>query len=540
MYDEKSLLEKLCYHSINKVIGTNLNLITEKNLPKMIIYIFIIIMSSMIFMISYFYIDNTYKDFDIKMEKFVKEYYKEKRKTLKKEIDTIFDILNYNIISTDINNIEFKNEAIRLLNNITFEEKKSNYFFVYEIRNIHGGDDFARLIVNPNRPDLLNRYISTNFKDANGKKFREEFLSNIRKTGESYTEYAYKKPNETEATLKLSYFKYHKKLNWVIAVGVYIDDIESEILFKRKNLEKNIQKQIYQNIVLFILFLTIAIIVSIVISQQIDTVLKDYQRKVREDAKLLEELNSTLQIRVEEEIEKNREKEQLLVEKSRFIALGEMISNIAHQWRQPLSELSSILMNMKFKHSLGALDTETMKKKADEADDVIEYMSHTIDDFRNFFMPKKEKEVFTLQNIMNSVMTIISSSLENNKIDVNIIIDKKITVNTYLNEYQQVVLNIMTNAKDILLEKNIKDAFIKIIAYEENDSIVLSIEDNGGGIQTKPKNKVFEPYFTTKSQANGTGIGLYMSKIIVDKNMNGKLKVRNTRIGAKFLIYIPK
>jgi len=506
----------------------------------MIIYIFIIIMSSMIFMISYFYINSTYKDFDVQMEKFVKEYYKDKRKTLKKEIDTIFDILNYNIIIKEANEQEFKDEAIRLLNNITFEEKKSNYFFVYEIKDINGGDNFAKLLVNPNRPDLLNKLISTNFKDANGKKFREEFLANIRKTGESYTQYAYKKPNESIAKLKLSYFKYHKELNWIIAVGVYIDDVEHEINAKKDNLEYLVRKQIHQNIVLFLLFLTIAIVVSIFISQKIDSVLKEYQNKVSEDAKLLENLNSTLQNRVQEEIEKNREKEQLLVEKSRFIALGEMISNIAHQWRQPLSELSSILMNIKFKHSLGALDTNTMKKKADEADDVIEYMSHTIDDFRNFFMPKKEKEVFSLHNIINSVMTIISSSLENNKINVNIIIDKKITVNTYLNEYQQVILNIMTNAKDILLEKNIKDAFIKIIAYEENDSIVLSIEDNAGGIVTKPKNKIFEPYFTTKSQANGTGIGLYMSKIIIDKNMNGKLKVRNTRIGAKFLIYIPK
>ena len=517
-----------------------MNLITEKNLPKMIIYIFAIIMSSMILMISYFYIDNTYKNFDVQMETFVKEYYQDKRKTLKKEIDTIFDILNYNIISKDVNNPEFKNEAIRLLNNITFEEKKSNYFFVYDIKKLEGGDNFATLLVNPNRPDLINTLISTNYKDANGKKFREEFLKNIREIGESYTQYAYNKPNETTAKLKLSYFKYHKKLNWVVAVGLYIDDIENEILLKRQNLENNIERQIHQNIVLFLLFLSIAIVVSIFISQQINKVLKDYQKKVSEDAKLLEKLNSTLQVRVHKEIEKNREKEQLLVEKSRFIALGEMISNIAHQWRQPLSELSSILMNIKFKHSLNALDDKTMQKKADEADKVLEYMSHTIDDFRNFFMPKKESETFYIYNVINSVMTIISSSLKYNNIKVIIEIDKSIKVNTYLNEYQQVVLNIMKNAKDVLIESKLKNKVINITSYEENDSIVLSIEDNGGGILTKPKNKIFEPYFTTKSAANGTGIGLYMSKIIIDKNMNGKLKVTNTTKGAKFLINIPK
>lgn len=506
----------------------------------MIIYIFAIIMSSMILMISYFYIDNTYKNFDIQMEKFVKEYYQDKRKTLKKEIDTIFDILNYNIISKDINNPEFKKEAIRLLNNITFEEKRSNYFFVYDIQKIKGGDDFAILLVNPNRPDLINTLISTNYKDANGKKFREEFLKNIREKGESYTQYAYNKPNETTAKLKLSYFKYHEKLNWVVAVGLYIDDIENEILLKRQNLENNIERQIHQNIVLFLLFLSIAIVVSIFISQQINKVLKNYQKKVSEDAKLLEKLNSTLQVRVQEEIEKNREKEQLLVEKSRFIALGEMISNIAHQWRQPLSELSSILMNIKFKHSLNALDEQAMQKKSNEADKVLEYMSHTIDDFRNFFMPKKESETFYIYNVINSIMTIISSSLKYNNINVIIEIDKSIKVDTYLNEYQQVVLNIMKNAKDVLIESKLKNKVINITSYEENESIVLSIEDNGGGILTKPKNKIFEPYFTTKLAANGTGIGLYMSKIIIDKNMNGKLRVTNTSKGAKFLINIPK
>lgn len=495
-------------------------------------------MSSLVFMISYFYIDNTYKNFDTQMDSFVKEYYENKRKTLKKEIDTIFDILNYNIIIQDIRKPAFKDEAIRLLNNITFEEKKSNYFFVYEIENINGGDNFAKLLVNPNRPDLIGKYISTNYKDSNGKKFREEFMRNIRNKGESYTEYIYNKPNENDAKLKLSYFRYHERLNWVIAVGVYIDDIEHEIQQKRKNLAQVVNNQIFQNIVLFLLFLTIAIVISIFISQKIQSVLTDYQNKVSDNAKLLKGLNSTLQKRVKEEIEKNREKEQLLVEKSRFIALGEMISNIAHQWRQPLSELSSILMNIKFKHSIGALDNKSMQKKSDEANQVLEYMSHTIDDFRNFFMPKKEKEEFTLLNMINSVMSIASRGLENNNIKVIIDIDENIKIHTYLNEYQQVVLNIIKNAKDALLENDTTNATIIIKAIKDNKNTILTIEDNGGGIITKPKNKIFEPYFTTKSQANGTGIGLYMSKIIIDKNMNGKLKVINTKKGAKFLISI--
>ena len=494
----------------------------------------------MVFIISYFYVKNTYSDFEIQMEKFIEEYYDNKRKTLKKEIDTIFDILNYNITKSNISEIEVQSDAIRLLNNITFEENESNYFFVYDIKNIDGGDDFARLIVNPNRVDLLGHHISTNYKDANGKKFREEFMLNIKKYGESYTKYAYKKPNEKEVKQKLSYFKLYKQWNWVIALGVYTDDIEHEISLKRKALETRIQKQVGQNIVLFALFLSLAILISIAVSQKIDEVLKTYQNKVKANAQELEDLNRTLENKVKEEIEKNREQEQLLVQKTRFIALGEMISNIAHQWRQPLSELSSILMNIKFKHSLNALDSKTMEIKSKEADEVLEYMSHTIDDFRNFFMPKKEKEEFYVYKVLDSVMTILSSALKNFNIEVDIDVNKDIKLNTYLNEYQQVILNVIKNAKDVLIEKEIKNPYIKITAYEESEYVVLFIADNGGGITVEPKGKIFEPYFTTREDSDGTGIGLYMSKIIVDKNMKGKLRVRNTKDGAKFGIHIPK
>lgn len=497
-------------------------------------------MSTMIFMVSYFYVTNAYEDFEIQMEKFTQEYYDGQKKILKKEIDTIIDVMNYNITKENIPEKDLKADTIRLLNNISFQESKSNYYFVYDIKKMKGGDDFARLIVNPNRPDLLGNLISTNFKDADGKKFREEFLSNIRVHGESYTQYAYKKPNSISIKQKLSYFKHYKNWNWVIAVGVYTDDIEVEIEKKRKALETKVRSQVGQNIVLFIMFLSIAILISIVVSQKIDEVLKTYQNKVKVKTEELEELNETLERRVTEEVEKNREKEQVLVQKSRFIALGEMISNIAHQWRQPLSELSSILMYIKFKHSINALDDETMVKKSKEADKVLDYMSHTIDDFRNFFMPKKEKETFFLYGIIDSVMTIVSSSLTNYNIKVDINLDMNTQVTTYLNEYEQVVLNILKNAKDVLIEKNIKKPIIKISAEDTGKCIVLYIEDNGGGITVEPKSKIFEPYFSTKDDSDGTGIGLYMSKVIVDKNMKGKLKVSNTKKGARFAISIPK
>ena len=494
----------------------------------------------MIFAISYFYVNNTYDNFEIEMNKFVQEYYLTKKKTLKKEINTVLEILNYNVRKSNLNDEEQKADAVKLLNSITFEENKSNYFFVYEVKNMNGGDDFAKLIVNPNRPDLVGTLISTNYEDSDGKKFREIFLKDIRETGESFTEYAYKKPDSDDSKYKLSYFKYFEKWNWIISVGIYTDDIENEIEIKRKDLQKRVKNQVAQNIILFLMFLSLAILISIVISQKIDLILKDYENKVRKNAKELEVLNQSLEEKVKEEIEKNREKEQLLVQKSKFIALGEMISNIAHQWRQPLSELSSILMFIKFKYSINALDGETMETKSKEADKVLEYMSHTIDDFRNFFMPKKEKEEFSLLKSVEIVMNIISSALANYNIKISISINENIKITTYLNEYKQVLLNIINNAKDVLIEKNIENPLIQIHAFEDSNYIVLYIEDNGGGILVEPKGKIFEPYFTTKEDSHGTGIGLYMSKIIVEKNMKGKLKVKNIKNGAQFAIYIPK
>ena len=252
----------------------------------------------MIFAISYFYVYNTYDDFEVEMDKFVQEYYLNKKKTLKKDVNTVIDILNYNIVKSDLNDAELKMDAVRLLNNITFEENKSNYFFAYEILNMNGGDDFARLVVNPNRPDLVGQLISTNYKDTDGKKFREIFLNDIRQKGESFTEYAYNKPNSKDANYKLSYFKYYERFNWVIAVGIYTDDIEKEIQEKRESLKKRVKKQVVQNVVLFLMFLSIAILISIAISQKIDDIMKSYEDKVRTNAKELEDLNQSLEKKV--------------------------------------------------------------------------------------------------------------------------------------------------------------------------------------------------------------------------------------------------
>jgi signal transduction histidine kinase len=481
----------------------------------------------MTFFISYFYVKNTYDDFDVQMERFVQEYYENQKKFLKKEIDTMVDILKYNSTKEGLTQEEIKEDMIRLLNNISFQENKSNYVFVYDIKNISGGDDFARMVVNPNRPDLYGKLISTHYKDADGKKFREDFLKDIREKGESYTQYAYKKPHSIDIKQKLSYFKHYPAWNWVIAAGVYIDDIEKELEHKRKALKLRVKTQVIQNILLFVLFLSIAIVMSILVSQKIDEVLKNYRDNVKAKSRQLQELNNSLERRVFEEIDKNREKEQLLVQKSRFIALGEMISNIAHQWRQPLSELSSLLMSIKFKHDMGKLDSDAMARKSQEAEKVIDFMSHTIDDFRNFFKTHKTSADFSIEGCFSKVFTLIHANLNNKSINVIQNIDP-ITLVGYENELIQALLNILNNSRDALLgidEEETRYIFIRV--YQKDTHVIIEIKDNAKGIDEKILPKIFEPYFTTKHQSQGTGIGLYMTKQIIESSLLGSIRISN-------------
>ena len=229
----------------------------------------------------------------------------------------------------------------------------------------------------------------------------------------------------------------------------------------------------------------------------------------------------------------NEEKEQqkeLMVHQSKLASMGEMIGNIAHQWRQPLTHLSYTVMNIQeaFKHK--SLDEVYLDKKVAEANGQIEFMSQTIDDFKNFYAIHKEKEKFSLEEATRDVLSIMIHSLEEQGIEVEFIVKKDVEILNYKNEYKQVLLNLLSNAKDVLVSRVILKPKIVITI----DSHCVSIADNAEGVSAKNMDKIFEPYFTTKEEH--FGIGLYMSKMIIEKNMGGKLTVSNTKVGAEFRI----
>jgi nitrogen-specific signal transduction histidine kinase len=236
--------------------------------------------------------------------------------------------------------------------------------------------------------------------------------------------------------------------------------------------------------------------------------------------------------------EDKKQNEMILFQQSKLAMMGEMIGNIAHQWRQPLNVISSLSINLSLSNQLENLSNELLDETTTKIQKTVKHMSHTIDDFRHFFRPDKLKERCKISDIIESSLNIIESSFKSNEIILEIDNKSEIELNTYKNEIAQVLINILQNAKDVLIHKT-GEKKVSIKSYDTEKYIFLSIEDNGGGIPKDIIGRVFEPYFTTKFQSQGTGIGLYMSKTIIESNLNGKIAVENTKDGAKFIIELP-
>ena len=258
------------------------------------------------------------------------------------------------------------------------------------------------------------------------------------------------------------------------------------------------------------------------------------EKKVQEKTKKLQDLNNNLENEILQQVNNIREKDKYIISQSKLAAMGEMIGNIAHQWRQPLNALGLIQQKMQLFHERGALDDEKFISNINQSMKHIESMSETIDDFRNFINPNKEKEKFSIEDTINKAFSMVKSSFKDNNIGFTlVVIDDGLMLDGYQNELSQVVLNLLNNAKDVLMAKGNDDAHVVINIQKDNNAIIIRCCDNGDGVSSEVLPRIFEPYFTTKG-TKGTGLGLYMSKMIVEENMNGNLSVSNTDDGACF------
>lgn len=265
--------------------------------------------------------------------------------------------------------------------------------------------------------------------------------------------------------------------------------------------------------------------------------------------KQLEEYTHNLEEEVQRRTDELVQREKILFQQSKMAAMGEMLSNIAHQWRQPLSTISTAASGIKLQHEFGNFNDKEFKKSMDEIVSTTQHLSHTIDDFRNFFNESKEKTKFNLENLMESCLELLIRSMKQNKIEVITNIDKNTYIVGYKRELMQALLNILNNAIDVLKEQNINmNRFIFIDIQEDGDHATINIKDNGGGISDNIIDKIYEPYFTTKHQSQGTGLGLHMTYKIINNNLQGSINAKNVEYtynniickGVDFTIKLPK
>jgi len=273
--------------------------------------------------------------------------------------------------------------------------------------------------------------------------------------------------------------------------------------------------------------------------------------------KELKNLNENLEQKIKEQVQNIRLKDQLLFQQAKMASMGEMIANIAHQWRQPLNAISATTSVIKTKFGIEGFDFHTdegieecisyIDMKLTDIESYVLTLSTTIDDFRNFFKPQKELSRFTLENCIEQSLKLLMANFEDSDIKIITMIED-IEIVGLENEFAQVLINLLNNAQDALLQnKNLDKKLIFINASKKEDFAEISIKDNAGGIDQDIINKIFEPYFTTKHQTQGTGIGLYMSQEIIQKHMHGKIEAKNVSYifdnkeynGAEFTIKIP-
>lgn len=330
-----------------------------------------------------------------------------------------------------------------------------------------------------------------------------------------------------EDSKNVSYIKLIPKWDWIIVSSFSKETIRNIINERKDALDKSIEQNITNTTVIFITLSFFLFILCVYFAKIVNKKFKKYKK----------EINKHLDAKIEHE--------KILSQQAKMAAMGEMIGNIAHQWRQPLSSITSNATSMIVQKEMSLLDDESLKKGLKEINKKSQFLSTTIDDFRNFFNSNKHKSTFVIKESIHDAITLLDSPFKRSDIQIveNI---SNIEIKNYKNEFVQVIINILNNAKDALKPKH-TDKFILIDVYKNNEHVEIIIKDSGGGINEEIMDKIFDPYFTTKHQFQGTGIGLYMSNEIISKHMKGTIEASNEEFvynnkrhkGAAFKISFP-
>ena len=311
------------------------------------------------------------------------------------------------------------------------------------------------------------------------------------------------------------------------------------------NEQSLLNSKIFRNIILILFFFAIFLFYRQYLLKKTNSNLQNIVNKKTSE---LKELNNNLEIKIKDAIQENREKDKILANQAKMVSMGEMIGNIAHQWRQPLSVISTGVTGMQVQKEYGLLDDEHFYKTCTMINDNAQYLSKTIDDFKNFIQGDRHKKTFYLLESLYTFKHLVEGSINKNEIMLIFNVHKTLQINGYENELVQCVINIFNNAKDALIENEIENKLIIVSASKHDGFIILDIQDNAKGIDLDIINKIFEPYFTTKHKSQGTGIGLNMTYKLIVNGMKGTITAKNKTFfynnisyhGALFQIVLPE
>ena len=394
----------------------------------------------------------------------------------------------------------------------TYSYGQDSYIFIFN-KN-------ATTVAHPDNKEIGQN--KSNFQDIAGINITKQMFKLAEKEEGGFLEYTFLKRSTQKETQKISYVMKFKDWDWVIGSGFYTDDLKKLIENKKTELRVLHQQQLDTIILISIIFMIIIIVLSLLLSYTIQNRFENYKLKVQQ-------------------------KDQTITEQSKMAAMGEMLGNIAHQWRQPLSIISTGATGMLVQKEYGLLNDDQFDVTCKAINENAQYLSRTIDDFKNFIKGDRTKKVFNLKENLKSFVHLVEGSIKTHNIKLVLDVKEDIKVDGYENELIQCFINIFNNSKDALKANVEKNRLILISAYTDENNTVIKFTDNGKGIPEDVLPKIFEPYFTTKHKSQGTGLGLNMTyKFIID-GMNGTITAKNTNFdyktenyyGANFTITIP-
>jgi signal transduction histidine kinase len=497
-------------------------LFSEKNIPKLIILTPIFTIIILTLFVTLFLVDSQNRYFENQSILLEKQYILKQKALLVSKVNETIKYIDYH--RRHLKNIDTK-KLKKLITNYTDTIRYGDNGYIW----IHDTDYY--LVAHPFRKKSIGKY-DINLKDESGKFITRAFINiAVKNPDGGFLEYYWKKPNAKTVTKKIGYVKLYAPWKWVIGSGLYVDDISNSIKKAKALLQKKINKQIRTIVLIALSFMFLVGILSFLISKNIINALNSYKQKVYEN-------EAVLKREVARAIKESQEKDRNLFYHSRLAQMGEMLSMIAHQWKQPLSEISGIFMELETACKFKKLDDTYLLECAKDGDKITDFMSRTIDDFRNFFKPDKKKEQFSLNAAVDEALTLVGATMSSSGIEIRREEGEKALICGYPNEFAQVILNILLNARDAFVSKGVKNPYVNIKIYTNESKSYLEISDNAGGVDLGIIESIFDPYFSTKEKVDGTGLGLYMSKMIIEKSMGGDIWVKNSKYGAVFTIEV--